>query len=293
MSLYRDLLDVRSCLFVPMSQPRLFDRAHERGADAIVLDLEDGVAADQKDRARSRLGATAKALATHGVTVLVRVNAAPELFPVDVAAALEAGAACIVLPKVESASIILELSSVLERAEGSGEACGVGIVALMESAAGVLAARDIARAHSRVVALGFGGEDYCAGLGIPSRHALLEWPAQQVAVAARAAGISAFGLPSSMTDFADEEAFELSAREARMMGFTGCFCIHPSQVRAAGRGFSPSAQEVEDALAIVAALETLGEANTGAFAVAGRMIDAPVVENARRILARSIKDVRL
>ena len=157
---------------------------------------------------------------------------------------------------------------------------------MLESPASVLAAVEISRAGTRLAGLVFGSEDYCGVLGIASDRAALDWPAQMVATAARARGLAAIGLPGPVSEIADIGAFTRLLEKAKAMGFTGCTCIHPKQVAAANRVYSPSEQEIALAREIVGAFDAAVREGKGAFALHGRMIDAPIVDQARATLAR-------
>ena len=274
-----DLTSLRSALFVPLADERFLARAHERGADALLLDLEDSVPPAQKAAARARLPEAAKKLAATGATVMVRVNSTPEHLAEDLKAAAQLPLAAIFLPKVENADHVVAAEYLLASSTAR-------LVAMLESPGAVLAATDIAQAGKRLAGLVFGSEDYCSALGIASGKAALDWPAQMVAVAARARGLAAFGLPGPVSEIADIDAFAHLLEKAKAMGYTGCTCIHPQQVAAANRCYSPAAEEIALAREIVAAFEAAVREGRGAFALHGRMIDAPVVDQARATLAR-------
>jgi citrate lyase subunit beta/citryl-CoA lyase len=273
------LARLRSALFVPLADDRFIARAHERGADALLLDLEDSVPPAQKAAARARVGDAARRFAAVGATAMLRVNSAPEHLAEDLKAAAQAPLAAIFLPKVESAEQVTAAGYLL-----GGE---TAIVAMLESPASVLDAPAIARAGGRLAGLAFGSEDYCGILGIASDKAALDWPAQMVAIAARANGLAAFGLPGPVSEIADMDAYARLLERAKAMGYTGCTCIHPKQVAAANRAYSPTEAEVALAKEIVAAFESAVREGRGAFALHGRMIDAPVVDQARATLARA------
>ncbi|HLX79539.1 MAG TPA: CoA ester lyase [Burkholderiales bacterium] len=275
-----DLQSLRSALFVPLADERFLAKAHERGADALLLDLEDSVPPAQKAAARARLPEAARRLAALGATVMVRVNSTPDHLAEDLEAAAQSPVAAVFLPKVESVEHVVAAEYLLARSAAK-------LVALLESPAAILAARGIAGAGTRLAGLAFGSEDYCGALGIASGAALLDWPAQMLAVAARARGLAAFGLPGSVSEIEDVAAFTQLLEKARSMGFTGCTCIHPKQVAAANRVYSPSAEEIARAKEVVAAFEAALREGRGAFALHGRMIDAPVVDQARAILTRA------
>ncbi|HUN70005.1 MAG TPA: CoA ester lyase [Burkholderiales bacterium] len=275
-----DLRSLRSALFVPLADDRFIAKAHERGADALLLDLEDSVPPAYKLEARARLPEAASRLAALGATVMVRVNSAPDLVTGDLEAAARSRVVAVFLPKVESAAQVLAAEKPL-----AGSAAR--LVAMLESPTAVVGAVAIASAGTRLAGLAFGSEDYCGALGIASDKAALDWPAQMVAVAAHSRGRAAFGLPGPVSEIADMGAFSRLLEKAKAMGFTGCTCIHPNQVAAANRVYSPSADEVALAKEIVAAFEAAVREGRGAFALHGRMIDAPVVEQARATLSRA------
>ena len=274
-----DLPSMRSALFVPLADERFIGKAHERGADALLLDLEDSVPPPQKVAARARLPEAARKLAAQGATLMVRINSLPEWFADDLKAAAQTAASVIFLPKVESVEQVLAA----ERLLGASPA---KLVAMLESPSSVLSAVEISRAGTRLAGLVFGSEDYCGVLGIASDRAALDWPAQMVATAARARGLAAIGLPGPVAEIADIGAFTRLLEKARAMGFTGCTCIHPKQVVAANTVYSPSAEEIALAKEIVSAFEAALREGKGAFALHGKMIDAPIVDQARATLKR-------
>lgn len=275
-----ELSSLRSALFVPLADERFIAKAHERGADALLLDLEDSVPPAQKVAARARLSSAASALAAKGATVMLRVNSEAAHLADDLKAAAQARVAAVFLPKVESAEQVKAASFLLE-------GCDTALVAMLESPASVLDAAAISRAGGRLAGFAFGTEDYCGLLGIPSDKAALDWPAQMVAVAARARGLAAFGLPGPVSEIADMQAYAQLLAKAKAMGYTGCTCIHPKQVAEANRVYSPSEAELALAREIIAAFDAAVKEGRGAFALHGKMIDAPVADQARALLKRA------
>src|SRR5258706_4417212 len=220
-----DLKSLRSALFVPLADERFLAKAHERGADALLLDLEDSVPPAQKTAARARMPAAARQLAAAGAMVMLRVNSAPEHLALDLKAAAQLPLSAVFLPKVENAEQIAAAEFLL-----GGKA---KLVAMLESPASVLDAPAIARAGKGLAGLVFGSEDYCGQLGVASNKAALDWPAQLVAVAARAHGLAAFGQPGPVSEIVDMDAYARLLEKAKAMGFTGTLCIHPKQVAVA------------------------------------------------------------
>jgi citrate lyase subunit beta / citryl-CoA lyase len=272
---------IRSLLYVPADQERFIAKAHERGADAIILDLEDAVAPAHKDAARAALTDAVPAVGRSGARVFVRVNAEPELLAADAEAACRAGAHGLYVPKAREVSTFARLDEQLAALELSLDRPPVQLVALIEDAAGVLDARILARAP-RVMALTAGGEDLALSLGGQPTPEVLRLPKLLVHYAAKAEGLQSFGLLRSVTDYADTEAMTAAAREARMHGFDGATCVHPALVPILNSGFALSEAELDWARRVVAASED----GAGAFVVDGKMVDAPVVARARAMLGR-------
>jgi citrate lyase subunit beta/citryl-CoA lyase len=274
-----DLQSLRSALFVPLADERFLAKAHERGADALLLDLEDSVPPALKGAARARLPEAVRQLAARGATVMVRVNSMPEWNADDLTAVAQTPAAVIFLPKVQSDEQVLAAEELLRSSPAK-------LVAMLESPAAVLSAVQISRAGTRLAGMVFGSEDYCGALGIASAGAALDWPAQLVATAARARGLAAFGQPGPVAEIADMDAYARLLERAKAMGFTGTLCIHPKQVAVANRVYSSSPEEIALAREIISAFEVSLREGKGAFALHGRMIDAPIVDQARATLAR-------
>lgn len=272
---------LRSLLFLPATADHLLANASERGADALVVDLEDAIPPERKVEARPMARAAVEQLTARGASVVLRVNSEPELWQLDLLSMPLHRLAAVMLPKVETPQQLHALASSL--AARAGERLPP-IAALLESPRGVLAAAQIA-GHPSLCALGFGAEDYAAALGVPPEPAALAWPAQQVVTCAHAHRLQCWGLAASIAVVDDLQAFELSVRAARAMGFTGSVCIHPRQVPVVNRGFSPTDEERAWASRVVAAADSALAAGIGVVLLDGRMIDRPIVERARQWIA--------
>lgn len=262
----------RSYLYVPGNRPDRFERALASGADAVILDLEDGVPASAKDDARAAVAAFLARRARGGAEVWVRLNGGDRLED-DVRAA--AGADGVSLPK----------ASLPEVERLCALAGAMHVSALLETAAGILDARAIA-SHPRVSMLQLGEADLGAELGVEPSEDGREMAAVRamVVLASAAAGVDPPVAPIS-TDFRDLEAFRRSTDALRRAGFGGRAAIHPAQVAVINDVYTPAPDEVEAARAIVAAFEAAGGgATTGPD---GRMIDEAVVRAARATLARA------
>lgn len=273
----------RSLLYVPANSGRFIAKAYERGADAIILDLEDAVPPGEKAAARAGLAEAVAAVGRSGAKVFVRINAETELLKLDAEAACLAGAFGLFLPKARNPKAIADLSAYLTPVERQARREEMPFVALIEDPGALLDARAIARVP-RVMALAVGSEDLALAMGAEPTPEVLRYPKLLVHYAAKAEGCLSFGLLRSIADYGDLDAIKLAAGEARSFGFDGASCVHPSAVPVLNATFMPSEADVEWAKQVVQAAEEAGARGAGAFALDGKMIDAPIIARARKIL---------
>jgi citrate lyase subunit beta/citryl-CoA lyase len=269
----------KSLLFVPASRLDMVERAHERGADAIIIDLEDGIAATDRPAARDTLNAVLESLHRKGVPTLVRINALDDGGTLDIQALSSTFNPPLLLPKVSDPQHIIA-------AEQFWVSCGralstLELLPMIECPIGMFRAAQIAAATDRVKAIVFGSEDFAAEAGISTDIEALAMPAQLVALAGAAAGLPAYGLPGSLANYQNMDLFASTLRRAKTIGFTGSLCVHPKQVLLANEVFQPSKQEIEWAEAVVAQ-----SGSGGATGGEVGMVDAPVLSRAHAILAR-------
>lgn len=273
----------RSWLFIPGGSEKMLGKAPGIAADAIILDLEDAVAPDQKETAR---GLVQQAILAGNISgqVYVRVNTLEGgLGEADVASVTRPGLTGILLSKTETAAQLDALDASLRAAEVSnGMAPGtVTVVALVETPLGVLNALEIARG-ARITTVCLGGEDYSLSLGArrTTEGAELDFARAMVTTAAAAAEVQP--VDTVWTDVRNAEGLGVECRRMRDLGFTGKLAIHPGQLPVIHEAFSPTPKEGERARRIVEAFEA---SPSGVVAFEGKMVDAPVVERARRVLA--------
>lgn len=265
---------IRSALFVPATRPERIPKALDSGADAVIVDLEDAVAEDFKVQARANLQAFLEA--NPEARVLVRVNAPKHQQQADDLAlcARYPGVVAVLLPKAESAAQV-ELAA----------SCGKPVWPLIESAKGLQALPEIARAR-QVERLSFGALDLGLDLGLMSGTAAAQRMLDQARYAILLHSTLARLAPpldSVFPDIKNPEGMTRMAEDARDMGFGGLLCIHPSQVALIHEAFMPGPEELDWARRVLDAVAAGG----GVYVVDGQMVDAPVIGHARHVLNRA------
>ncbi|THV20896.1 HpcH/HpaI aldolase/citrate lyase family protein [Peteryoungia ipomoeae] len=273
---------IASLLYVPGNAPRFLEKAGQRGADVVIIDLEDAVPEAAKTEARDGLARWVPAIRKSGCQVFVRVNQSDRLADDAIAATL-AGADALYIPKVNSPNILVNLAEVVTPHEA--DRAPIGFVPLIEDMKGLFEVRSIAQA-ARVFALTSGGEDLATAMGARPTPEVLRYPKLMIHYAAKEAGILSFGMLRTTVDFADTDALRAAALEARDFGFDGATCIHPSVVPILNAGFAPTEEEVSWARKVIAASQQEEAAGRGAFMLDDRFIDAPIVTRARNLLQK-------
>ncbi|MEW5720273.1 MAG: aldolase/citrate lyase family protein, partial [Chloroflexota bacterium] len=239
----------RTRLYLPGNTPKFFVNAGLHQPDAIILDLEDSVAPDEKDAAQILARNALRAVNFYGAEKMVRVNQLPRGLD-DARALIPHGVHTFLIPKVESADEVRAVDAALEIGSVQPPISKLQspfLIPIIESARGVLRAFEIASASPRVVALAIGLEDYAKDIGAErtaeGRESL--WARSQIVNAARAAGVTPLG--SVFSDVADEVGLRAFVRDARALGFEGIGCLHPRQVQIAHAAFAPTPDEIERA----------------------------------------------
>jgi len=283
-------------MFVPGHRQKMIEKSFGlTNADAVMLDIEDGVAPAEKDAARQQIASSLDAIAQQGASArtparYVRINAVGhERMFSDLGAVVRPGLEGLVLPKVDSPGQVDTVEEVLDRKEPEMEIPrgSIRLLVAIESPRGLFQAQEIAAASPRVIGLIFGAEDFGKEMGLPLRR---EGEARDLLYArsafvcsAAAAGVQA--VDGVWPDIQDAEGLKTFALQSRRLGFTGMSSIHPSQIDAINAAFTPSAEEVEYCRKVVQAFDEARSRGEGSIAFGGQLIDLPIVERARRTLA--------
>ncbi len=287
----------RSMLILPVNNPKFVAKAHARGADAIVLDLEDAVPPSEKIEARKLLKDAIRAVGAGGADVFVRVNNEDQLIEGDVEAALEPRIHGIFVPKIDSGDQVRRVERLIaDKEQARNMAAGAISVSLhVESPRGILHLEEIAAAGTRTESMSMGVDDYCREMGVEASEEGEEvlYPLSKVAVVCAAHGIQPLGVVGSVAAFKDLTSFERAALRSKKLGFKGAYCIHPDQVQILNRVFSPTPAEIAHARKIVAAFEEGLRSGKAAVSLDNRMIDTPIYKQALRCLqlAKDIEEL--
>jgi len=275
-------------MFVPVLAERFVAKAHTRGADAIILDLEDSIIPANKAAARAAVAAAVPRVSQGGADVVVRINRPLDLAVPDIAASVMPGVSALMLPKVmgpEHVRLLAELVTAREAALGM-EIGHTRFLVLIEEPAALPHLFAIAR-EPRMAGMSVGGEDMATELGAtPSADSMYVFAMQGLA-ACRAAGILPMGSMGQLANIDDLDSYRAGLKRGRALGFTTATCIHPAHVPIINEEYGASEAELDHARRLLVAFDAAVAAGEGAVAFEGKMIDLPIVIRARRLLERA------
>jgi citrate lyase subunit beta/citryl-CoA lyase len=288
----------RSWMFVPGNKERMIEKALALPVDAIIFDLEDGVALTEKENARRQIAATLDAVISRlkqdpnykPPARYVRINTVgSDRMAEDLKAVVQPGLEGLVVPKVETAEQVRIVERELSREEHAHKMPGepTRLLIAIESPIGLFKAYEIAKSSPRIIGLQFGSEDFSREMNLPFRRegeAMdLIYARSAFATACAAARVQA--VDGVWVDMNDKDGLRRFALQARRLGMSGMSLIHPSQIEDANAAFSPSKEEVDYARDVLAAFDAASKAGQGAVAFRGQMLDSPVVDRARQTMA--------
>ena len=265
----------RSRLYLPGNNPRYLNSIPVYGSDAIILDLEDSVAIEQKHDARYLVKNALKYLDFGKSEIWVRIN--KEMAREDIKQIAYGMPHGLCIPKVEGKEDIEVIEKIMAEAD-----VDFHLMPIIETAKGIANANEIAKASDKIVAIAFGAEDYTRDTGAKKTWEALLYPRFSILIAAKSAGIQA--LDTVYTNVNDEEGLREETKKIVELGFDGKGAIHPSQIEIIHECFTPSPEEIEEAKKIINAIEEARKKGLGVASLNGKMIDLPVEKKARRIL---------
>ncbi|VTS23189.1 citrate (pro-3S)-lyase subunit beta [Streptococcus pseudoporcinus] len=276
----------RTMMFVPGANAAMLRDAPLYGADSIMFDLEDSVSLKEKDTSRALVHFALKTFDYSSVETVVRVNALDTVGALDIEAVVIAGVNVVRLPKTETAQDIIDVEAVIERVEReNGIVVGrTKMMAAIESAEGVLNAREIAKASDRLIGIALGAEDYVTNMKT-RRHPdgqELFFARSMILHAARAAGIAA--IDTVYSDVNNTEGFQNEVRMIKQLGFDGKSVINPRQIPLVNEVYAPTEKEIQDAKEVIWAIREAESKGSGVISLKGKMVDKPIVERAERVI---------
>ena len=281
----------RTMMYVPGNNPSMVKDAHIFGADTVMFDLEDSVSLNEKDSARFLVYNALKNLDYEGTEIAVRINGLDTPFGrEDLEAIVRVRPHIIRLPKAETAEDVRNVELIIREIEEK-EGIPVGttkMMAAVESAIGVLNAREIATASSRLVGIAIGAEDFVTDMRTTRSLEGIELltARSQVLFAARAAGI--YALDTVFSDVNDEDGFTNEVKHIKQLGFDGKSVINPRQIDVVHSIYTPTQQEIEKSNRIIKASEEALRRGSGVVSLDGKMVDKPIIERAQRVLTLAI-----
>lgn len=272
----------RSMLFMPGNNPAMLQNGGVFGADSVILDLEDAVAPNEKDAARLLVAEALKTVDYGESEKIVRINPMDTFGKQDIPVIVPCGPDALLVPKVQSAQEVKEVSALVGQYEKSPGS--IKLVALIETPQGIAEAYNIARADKRLVALALGAEDYTAFLGAKRTKEGEEIYSARAALvnAAAAAGIQSIDTP--FTDANDDEGLNEDTLKAKELGFKGKLAINPRQIDIIHDVFNPSEHDINWAERVLEAIKRAEEEGSGVASLNGKMVDAPIANRARTIM---------
>lgn len=277
----------RTMMFVPGANAAMLRDAPLYGADSIMFDLEDAVSLKEKDSARTLVHFALKIFDYSNVETVVRINSLEAGGAQDVEAMVLAGVEVIRLPKTETAQDILDVDAVITSVEKDNQ-IPVGttkMMAAIESAEGVLNAREIAKASERLIGIALGAEDYVTNMKTkryPDGQEL-SFARNMILHAARAAGIAA--IDTVYSDVDNVEGFQNEVQQIKQLGFDGKSVINPRQIPLVNAIYTPTDKEIQNAKEVIWGIREAEAKGSGVISVNGKMVDKPIVERAQRVIA--------
>jgi len=280
----------RALLYMPGDDRRKIEKATTLSVDSICMDMEDGVAITRKVEARAVIAQAMKDLDFGSSERCIRINSFGSGFEkFDLAAAVATNPDTIVVPKIETAQQIREISEYIEMYERSSrmEIGSIRMLVGVETAKGILNLKEIAEAEKRLDAIIFGAEDFAAAIGATRTAEATEVLYARSAVVTACAANELQAIDMVHIDFQDHEGLRLEAEQGARLGFSGKQIIHPNQVAAVQEAFTPSEEAIEYAQRVVKVFAASQKEGKGAFALDGKMIDMPLLKNAQKVLERA------
>jgi citrate lyase subunit beta/citryl-CoA lyase len=273
----------KSFLFVPGNQRNKIEKALSMNCDVVILDLEDAVPIDEKQKAREIVNDALKNMEWKNIKKCVRINDLNSKFWLqDVIEISKNEPDIIMIPKVKSSTDILILDRILSNIENNFNLKKIQLIPIIETIEGLKNIYEISRSSERILGITMGIADFCAEIGCEEDERIVEYLRFQVILAASYSNIQA--IDKAYLNIRDIEGLEKEAKMAKKLGFTGKLAIHPSQIEIINRVFTPSVQEIERARKILEAYEEAKRKGIGVISYEGMMVDEAIIKRIKKVL---------
>jgi len=273
----------KSFLFVPGNQRNKIEKALSMNCDVVILDLEDAVPIDEKQKAREIVNDALKNMEWKNIKKCVRINDLNSKFWLqDVIEISKNEPDIIMIPKVKSSTDILILDRILSNIENNFNLKKIQLIPIIETIEGLKNIYEISRSSERILGITMGIADFCAEIGCEEDERIVEYLRFQVILAASYSNIQA--IDKAYLNIRDIEGLEKEAKMAKKLGFTGKLAIHPSQIEIINKVFTPSVQEIERARKMLEAYEEAKRKGIGVISYEGEMVDEAIIKRIRKIL---------
>ena len=273
----------KSFLFVPGNQRNKIEKSLSMNCDVVILDLEDSVPIEEKEKARQIVSDSLKNMEWKNIKKCVRINDLNSKFWLqDVIEVSKNEPDIIMIPKVKNSSDIIILDRILSNVEDNFNLKKIQLIPIIETVEGLRNIYKISRSSERMLGITFGIADFCAELGCEEDEKIIEYLRFKVILSASYSNIQA--IDTAYLNIKDVEGLEKEAKMAKKFGFTGKLTIHPSQIEIINKVFTPSAQEIERARKILEAYEEAKRKGIGVISYEGKMVDEAIIKRARKIL---------
>jgi|FaiFalFF_MnMetaG_3_1042247.scaffolds.fasta_scaffold00367_12 citrate lyase subunit beta/citryl-CoA lyase len=273
----------KSFLFVPGNQRNKIEKALSMNCDVVILDLEDAVPIDEKQKAREIVNDALKNMEWKNIKKCVRINDLNSKFWLqDVIEISKNEPDIIMIPKVKSSTDILILDRILSNIENNFNLKKIQLIPIIETIEGLKNIYEISRSSERILGITMGIADFCAEIGCEEDERIVEYLRFQVILAASYSNIQA--IDKAYLNIRDIEGLEKEAKMAKKLGFTGKLAIHPSQIEIINKVFTPSVQEIERARKILEAYEEAKRKGIGVISYEGMMVDEAIIKRIKKVL---------
>lgn len=280
----------RTMIYIPGNDPSMIQDSDIYGADGIILDLEDSVSTSEKDAARDLVKNALSELKFKENTVGVRINSLKtNYWEKDIEEIIPAKPFFIRIPKIENSCEIIKVDKILSKIESQNklEIGSIRLIPMLETAIGIMNALDIANSSDRILGLSLGGEDLLADIGMKRTESgnVFDFIRAKVSLSASAAGVEAFD--TIYPNINDLDGLKRETEYIKNLGFTGKSVIHPDQIKVIHKIFTPTQEEIEEAKQIILAAKKAEINSKGVSSINGKMIDKPVIKQAKITLERA------